>query len=121
MYKRQTGIGALALDLGVAEGVGRDLIEVDHGFEVLAVAAGVGEAYADGVAQVLFEGQVPLLDGGVAVVDGEGVVEVGGSRGAAGLRVEWVGEGEQRRDSIAFVVLIVGGQIAGMDLSLIHI
>ncbi len=80
------------IDIEIADGVGGDLVEIDHGFKVLAVAAGVREAHADAVAQVLLEGQIPLLHGGIVVVDGKGVVEVGGSGGAAGSGVEWIGE-----------------------------
>ena len=84
---RRCGVGVV-----VAEGVGGNLVEVDHGFKILAVAAGVREAHADAVAQVLLEGQVPLLHGGVFVVDGKGVVEAGGSGGAAGGGVERIGK-----------------------------
>ncbi len=87
---RGRGIG-----IAVTDGVGWNLVEVGHGFEVLAVAAGVREAHSDAAAQILLEGQVPLLDGGVFVVDGKGVVEVCGSGGAAGGGVEGIGEREQ--------------------------
>ena len=109
------GIGAIAADLRVAGGVGRDLVQVFHGFKVLPVAAGIRQAHAEAVAQVLLQGQVPLLHGRVLVVDGEGVVEVGGAAGAACRRVEGIGEREQRRHAARVVVLVIGGQIAGVD------
>jgi hypothetical protein len=49
----------------IAGGAGRYLVEILHGFEVLAVAAGIREAHADAAAQILLDGQVPLLDRGV--------------------------------------------------------
>ena len=82
----------------VAERVGRDLVQVHHGFEILAVAAGVGKAHADAVAKILLQSQVPLLHRGIDVVDGKGVVEAGGAGGAAGGGVERIGERKQRRD-----------------------
>ena len=110
-----TGIGTAVGGLRVTKRVGRHLVQIPHGLEIPAAAARIGEADAEGVAQILLDGQVPLLHRRVDVMDGEGVVEVGGSRGAAGQRVEGIGEGEQRRDSIGVVVLVVSGQITGMD------
>ena len=110
-----TRIGAAAGGLVITKGVGRHLVEILHSFKVPAVAAGIGEAHADAAAQILLHGQVPLLNGGVDVVDGEGVVEVGGSGGAAGKGIEGIGEGEQRGNSVGLVVLVVSGQITGVD------
>jgi len=56
------GIGTVAAGLGIADGIGRHLVEVLHGFKVPAMAAGVREAHADAVAQILLQSQVPLLD-----------------------------------------------------------
>ena len=60
------------------------LVEILHCFKVLAVAAGVGEAHANAAAQIPFDGHVPLLHGGIFVMDRKGVVEVGCSCCAAG-------------------------------------
>ena len=77
----------------VTDVVGRHLVQVFHGFEVLAVAACVGDPHADAVSEVLFERHVPLLYRGVFVMDGEGVIEACGSGGTTGACVERVGEG----------------------------
>ncbi len=79
------------------------------------MAAAVGEAHADVVAEVLLDGHVPLLDAGVAVVDGKGVVEAGGAGVVAGGCVEGVGERDERRDTVVLIVLVVGADEAGVN------
>ena len=107
---RRSGIGRV-----IADGVGGNLVEVNHGLEVLAVAAGVRETQSDAVAQVVLEGQIPLLYGGIFVVDGESVVEVGGSCGTAGSGVEGIGERKQGGHAVGCVFLVVSGEEARMD------
>ena len=102
------------LSVEVAPGVGRNLVEIDHRLQILPVAGGVREARADGVAEVLLQGQIPLLHVGVVIVDGESIVESGGSSRASGAgAVDGGGEGEQRRSSVGG--LVVGGHVAGVN------
>jgi hypothetical protein len=105
------GVGAAALCSSIADGIGLDLVQVDHGFQVLTMAAAVRDAKPDAVAEVLFDSEIPLLDAGIAIVDGESVIEPGCAGEITGGSVEGVGEGQQRRvgsGRVWIVVLVIG-------------
>ena len=74
----------------VPQSVGLNLVEVLHYFQIAAVVPDVREAKTCPKAEFTLQGQVPLLDTRVYVVNRKCIVEASG----AGLRlIDWVREG----------------------------
>ena len=109
LRKRQVGGGRR-----ITLRIGWNLVQIDHRFQIRAMATGVRNPRAEALAQIPFQRQIPLLDGWIFVVDRIGIIEVRRAAPTAGPSVEGVGEGEQRSDEVCVEVLAVGTHVAGV-------